>query len=88
MNNEFVSEIESNFSNSMNKLKGKIFNLVDVLNLEKEQKKSFIDLIKGFANDEYHTFVGNLRYEAMNKGLIEDMNDVPPIIAEPLDRVE
>lgn len=88
MDDKFIYEIEGDFSDSMNKLKAKIFNLIDVLNLEKEQKKSIIDLIKGFANDSYHVFVGNLRYSAMDKGIIKDMNDIPPIVANPLDVVD
>lgn len=80
--------IESTVSDSFNRVKAKLYNLVEASALNAEQSKATKGLIKGFLNDEYRTCVENLRFDAKNAGLIDDVTDgetLIPMGAEPLE---
>lgn len=80
-------QIEGIVSNSFNRLKGKMFNLIEATITDKQQCEAVKGLIKGFANDEYANCASDLRYQARDMKLltVEESEDFPPMSASPLD---
>lgn len=79
--------IEETVSNSFNRLKGKIFNIIEATITDKQQCDAVKGLIKGFANDEYTNCATHMRYHAKDIGLLskEEVTDFPPMSAAPLE---
>lgn len=78
--------LEKTVSNNFNRLKAKIFNLVDASITDKQQATAVKGLIKGFANDEYRLCIGDMRYTARDAGFIDSEDStIPEIGAEPLE---
>lgn len=75
--------LEKTVSNNFNRLKAKIFNLVDASIIDKQQATAVKGLIKGFANDEYRLCIEDMRYTAEDAGYIKDVHY--PIPSEPLE---
>lgn len=71
---------------SFNRLKGKIYNLIEASVDDEKQQKALKGLVKGFANDEYKLCVKEMRYNARGTSLlpIGEDTDVPEA-AEPLE---
>jgi hypothetical protein len=80
-------QLEGIVSNSFNRLKGKMFNLIEATITDKQQCEAVKGLIKGFANDEYTNCVSDMRYQARDMKLltVEESEDFPPMSATPLD---
>lgn len=79
--------IEGVVSNSFNRLKGKLFNLIEATITDKQQCDAVKGLIKGFANDEYTDCATDMRYHAKDIGLLtnDEVSDFPPMSASPLE---
>jgi hypothetical protein len=78
--------LEKTVSNNFNRLKAKVFNLIDASITDKQQATAVKGLIKGFANDEYRLCISDMRYTARNAEYIasEDSN-VPDLGGDPLE---
>lgn len=79
-------DLELEASTSFNRLKGKIFNLVEASIPDKIQQEALKGLIRGFANDEFGILCSNMRYTARLAKFIEEGEDseIPPMSANPL----
>ncbi len=81
--------LESDVSNGFNRLKAKIYNVLEASILDGKQLNALKGLVKGFANDEYNKCIENMRYDAIHSGFIEENKDneisIPPLTAEPLE---
>jgi hypothetical protein len=87
---EGVSEyfqLEGTVSNSFNRLKGMLFNLVEATITDKQQCEAVKGIIKGFANGVYESCVNDMRYRATEMKLLEpeEAQNFPPMSANPLD---
>ncbi len=73
--------LESHVGTSFNRLKGKMFNLIEASIVDKEQQTAVKGLIKGFANEEYKKCLGEMRQEAREAKLIPEGEDsaTPPL---------
>jgi len=82
--------LEGDVSNGFNRLKAKIYNLIEATIIEKKQQEAIIGLIKGFANDEYRNCIENMRYSAKCANLIPENEgqSIIPLSAEPLESRE
>jgi hypothetical protein len=82
-------ELERNVSDGFNRLKGKIYNLIEATITDKEQQKAIVGLIKGFANDEYKLCISNMKYTARLMKILDDELDNSSAslteLAEPLE---
>ena len=79
--------IESDVSNGFNRLKAKIFNLIEATITDEKQAQALKGLVKGFSNDEYKIVIDNMRFDARNSGYIPEgvESSIPPLAAEPLE---
>ena len=79
--------LEPSVATGFNRLKAKIFNLIETTGLTDKQQEAIIGLIKGFANDEYKICIENMRYTAKLGELVDENEDqsILPISSEPLD---
>jgi hypothetical protein len=79
--------IERDVSNNFNRLKGKLFNLIEATVTDKQQCEAMKGLIKDFANSEFALCVENLRYTAKGLGLVgeETGSPIPSLGAQPLE---
>jgi hypothetical protein len=77
--------LENVVSNNFNRLKGKIFNLIEATIPDKTQAEAMKGLIKGFANDEFRSTVTDMRFHAEMAGLIKKDEGRPCDFAEPLE---
>lgn len=79
--------LENDVATSFNRLKGKLFNLIEATITDKVQCEATKGLIKGFANDEFKICVKNMRYSAEAIGLLQkvDIDGFLPESAEPLE---
>ena len=75
--------LEKTVSNNFNRLKAKIYNLIEASIVDKKQQDAVKGLVKGFANDEYSLCIQDMRYTAENAGYIKDVHY--PIPSEPLE---
>ena len=82
--------LEGNVSTGFNRLKGKLFNLVEASVIDRQQCEAVKGLIKGFANDEFRICIENMRYTGRNAGFIPEGSDssMPSLGAEPLETTE
>lgn len=80
--------LEKIVSNNFNRLKAKVFNIIDASIIDKQQATAVKGLIKGFANDEYRLCIEDMRYTARQAEYIgtED-SSITPLSAEPLEEV-
>lgn len=69
--------LENDVARSFNRLKGKLFNLVEASVLDKTAQEAVKGLMKGFANDEYNRCIDMMRDTAEDMGLIEKGQAVP-----------
>jgi len=78
--------IEGSVSDSFNKLKGQIFNLIEASVTDEKQAKALKGLIKSFANEGYANCAKEMRKIALHAGYLskEDFDDFPPMSANPL----
>ena len=76
--------LENDVANGFNRLKAKLFNLIEATVSDKTQQTAVKGLIKGFSNDEYKLCVQNMRDTAIAAGYIDGMPMVPET-AEPLE---
>jgi hypothetical protein len=82
--------LESAVGSSFNRLKAKIFNLVEASVVDKTQQEALKGLIKGFANEEYRACLQSMRQEAEQAKIIKDdeiKELMAPLSAFPLDNV-
>jgi len=79
--------LERSVSTGFNRLKGKLYNLIEATITDKQQCEAIKGLIKGFSNDEYALTLENMRYDARGAKFIpEDVGQtIPPLTAEPLE---
>jgi len=79
--------LEGDVSNGFNRMKAKVFNLIEAVITDKEQAKALKGLVKGFANDEYGIVIENMRYDARQMKLIPDgaESNILPLGSEPLE---
>ena len=79
--------IENAVASHFNRLKGKLFNLIEASITDKEQCKAIKGLVKDFANSEYGLCIENMRYEAKQAKFIDEKSDstIPPLPAYPLE---
>lgn len=78
-------ELERIVAWSFNRLKGKIYNLVEASVEYEERQKAVKGLIKGFANDEYKLCVEEIKWHAIKMGIIKEEETQIPRSAEPLE---
>ena len=78
-------ELENNVSDGFNRLKAKIYNLIEATIIDKKQQEAVIGLIKGLANDEYKLCTSNMRYTAKLIGILKEGEDSCLDDAEPLE---
>lgn len=79
-------ELERVVAWSFNRLKGKIYNLVEASINDQNQQKALKGLIKGFANDEYKLCTSEMRYCGRMLNLLSEGEDTEvPQSAEPLE---
>lgn len=65
-----------------NRLKGKLFNLIEASTIDEKQRIAMKGLVKDFCNSQYNNVIGDLEYWITNMGFeIEKITQV----AEPLD---
>ena len=71
---------------SFNRLKGKIYNLIEASVESEDRQKAVKGLIKGFSNDEYKLCVEEMKWHGVKCQLLkeEEMHGVPQS-AEPLE---
>lgn len=80
-------DLEKNVSNGFNRLKAKLYNLIEATIQSKEQKEAIKGLIKGFSNDEFRLCIRFMRLDAKAANFIhEGTDDNIPEIAEPLEQ--
>ena len=80
--------LEKTVSNNFNRLKAKVFNLIDASITDKQQATAVKGLIKGFANDEYRLCINDMRFTARDAGYIEsEDNSILLLSSEPLEEV-
>lgn len=77
--------LEHNVARSFNRLKAKIYNLVEASVSDKTQQEALKGLVKGFANDEYRLCVDEMRFIAMEMKLIDEEDRKLPAPAQPLE---
>lgn len=77
--------LEQSVSWGFNRLKAKLFNLVEASVVDKGQVEALKGLIKGFANDEYKNVVEELRMTAIGMKLLDAKEPFLPQTAEPLE---
>jgi hypothetical protein len=77
--------LENEVASGFNRLKAKLFNLIEATISEEVQQKAVKGLIKGFSNDEYKICIENMRYSARIAGYIEKEEIEVPQSAEPLE---
>lgn len=78
--------LENDVAGGFNRLKAKLFNLIEATVTDKVQQDAVKGLIKGFSNDEYKLCIQNMRETAKSAGYIErDIVDGTPWVAEPLE---
>ena len=80
--------IESRVSNGFNRLKAKLYNLVEASVVDQKQADAMKGLIKGFANDEFMSCIRDMRSDAIDMELINDPEGIMMskiISAEPLE---
>lgn len=82
--------IEQNVSDSFNKLKGELFNLIEATIVDEKQADAIKGLIRGFANNAYSSCANNMRDVALNAKYInkEEFDDFPPMSVNPLNSRE
>lgn len=80
-------KLEGVVSNSFNRLKGKMLNLVEAIITDNQQCDAVKGLIKGFANDEYANCANDMRWIARDIELLskDESEDFPQMSANPLD---
>lgn len=82
-------DLEAVVSNSFNRLKAKVYNLIEASVIVKAQQDAMKGLIRGFANDEFRNCLGDLRYYARLAKFLAEGEDsastLPPLGAEPLE---
>lgn len=91
-NNQVIREnyywtLEYDVSNSFNRLKAKIYNLIEASIPDKTQQAALKGLVKGFANDEYGVCIDNMRYDAKQAKYLTEEDDFLPRSAEPLETI-
>lgn len=77
--------LENEVANNFNRLKAKIFNLIEASLPDKTQQEAMKGLVRGFANDEYKLCLDNMRYCAKEGGLIDGDGAGVPATAMPLE---
>jgi len=79
--------LEHDVSFSFNRLKAKLYNLIEASINDREQSQAVKGLIRGFANDEYVRCIESMRHTARMAEFIEKeaFEDIPPMTAEPLE---
>lgn len=79
--------IEGCVSDSFNRLKAKIFNIIEATGIEDKQSEAIIKLIKGIANDEHINCSKHMRKVALTAEIItdEEVKTFPPISSNPLE---
>ncbi len=75
---------ENAVANSYNRLKGKMFNLIESTIVNETQCAALKGLVKDFANTEFRRCIEDMRYEAKQAGLITEENpllsdSIPPL---------
>lgn len=63
--------VENKVAHSFNRLKAKVFNLIEASVTDKIQQEALKGLIKGFANEEYHKCLVSMREEAVLADIIK-----------------
>ncbi len=69
--------LEHDVASGYNRLKAKLFNLIEASVTDKSQSEAIKGLIRGFANDEYARCIDLMRYTATDAGYIEKGTAVP-----------
>lgn len=77
--------LEHDVALRFNRLKAKLFNLVEASVPDKTQQEALKGLVKGFANDEYKLCLEDMRLEAINAGWLKKEELNFPQSAEPLE---
>lgn len=77
-------DIEDEVATSFNRLKAKMYNLIEASVIDKSQQEALKGLIKGFANDEYRTCIKNTIGIAKQAGFIDEGTG-RCVFAEPLE---
>lgn len=79
--------LENEVSHGLNRMKAKIYNLIEASIPDTKQQEALKGLIRGFANDEYGIMVSNLRHISREIGFLEEGDDseIPPMPAFPLE---
>jgi hypothetical protein len=88
LNNEVTYwELEESVSRYFNRLKGKIYNVIEASVPDKTQQNALKGLVKGFANDEWRYNVQDMRLYARRLKLLGEGEDcsVDMLSAEPLE---
>lgn len=70
---------------SFNRLKGKLYNLIESTATNATQEKAMKGLVKGFANDEYKLCVEEMKFNAIALKIISEEDTKFPQSAEPLE---
>jgi len=95
MSNKFVESVgtveynqywglENDVAGGFNRLKAKLYNLIEATITDKTQQEAVKGLIKGFSNDEYGLVIKNMRYTAKIAGYITGEQSIPES-SEPLE---
>ncbi len=53
-----------------NRLKGKLFNLIEASTIDEKQRQAMKGLVKDFCNSQYNNVIGDLEYWITNMGFI------------------
>lgn len=79
--------LENDVAGGFNRLKAKLFNLIEATIVDKTQMDAVKGLIKGFANDEYKLCTQNMRYTAQAAGYLDPRSgqSIEELTAEPLE---
>jgi hypothetical protein len=77
--------LEHTVSRSFNRLKAKLFSLIEASSDSSEQVDALKNLVRGFANDEYRLCIEDMRAMAKVAKFIPENDQSLPIAAEPLE---
>lgn len=80
--------LENDVSRGFNILKGKLFNLIEASIKEEKQQIAVKGLIKDFSNDAYRIVIKDMRYDAVNAGLLTKEDIELPESSYPLENRE
>lgn len=70
---------------AFNRLKAKLYNLIEASVVDKKQQEAIKGLIKGFSNDEYKVCIREMRYWGREAKILGEGEDGSIDISEPLE---